>query len=260
MVQRTLTWTSACKRTREVSETAVQCNRKIPAESDDVDDELETSFVGWSSCSHIIGGKRRRRCKTRLNALGWSLSRSHRRVCSTLLDNLVCTARVSLRTRRLCWSTEKCTCRVYCRRSRHDGAATRSRKGVGVYSTLSHSPRTLHHSVPCSQQQQQQRAGALTLSSSCLGWECHTGGSRSKPTVHRVLPKREEAVGCSTSPQPRAQWLSHNAARNSASMSTKRVIGMNEDPLPDRSHDRTGQPVKRSDKKLGQISSKRRFF
>ena len=41
---------------------------KIPAESDDVDDELETSFVGWSSCSHIIGGKRRRRCETRLNA------------------------------------------------------------------------------------------------------------------------------------------------------------------------------------------------
>ena len=35
-----------------------------------------------------------------------------------------------------------------------------------------------------------------------------------------VLPKREEAVGCSTSPQPRTQWLSHNAARNSASMST----------------------------------------
>ena len=34
------------------------------------EDELETSFVGWSSCSHIIGGKRRRRCKTRLNALG----------------------------------------------------------------------------------------------------------------------------------------------------------------------------------------------
>ena len=96
-----------------------------------------------------------------------SLSRSHRCVCSTLLENLVYTARVSLRTRRLCWGTEKCTCRVYCRRSRHDGAATRSRKGVGVYSTLSHPPRTLHQSVPCSQQQQQ-RAGALTLSSSCL--------------------------------------------------------------------------------------------
>ena len=39
-----------------------------------------------------------------------------------------------------------------------------------------------------------------------------------------VLPKQEEAVGCSTSPQPRTQWLSHNAARNSASMSTKGEI------------------------------------
>ena len=114
-----------------------------------------------------------------------SLSRSHRRVCSTLLDNLVCTARVSLRTRRLCWSTEKCTCRVYCRRSRHDGAATRSRKGVGVYSTLSHSPRTLHQSVPCSQQQQQQQSWRSDTLIILPGWECHTGGSRSKPTVHR---------------------------------------------------------------------------
>ena len=28
------------------------------------------------------------------------------------------------------------------------------------------------------------------------GWECHTGGSRSKPTVHRCRQRRE-AVGCS---------------------------------------------------------------
>ena len=88
------------------------------------------------------------------------------------------------RTRRLCWSTEKCTCRVYCRRSRHDGAATRSRKGVGVYSTLSHSPRTLHQSVPCSPPTTTKswRSDTLII---LPGWECHTGGSRSKPTVHR---------------------------------------------------------------------------
>ena len=140
-----------------------------------------------------------------------SLSRSHRRVCSTLLDNLVCTARVSLRTRRLCWGTEKCTCRVYCRRSRHDGAATRSRKGVGVYSTLSHSPRTLHHSVPCSQQQQQQqqqqRAGALTLSSSCLDGSVTPVGPGQNPQ-YTGAPK--EGGGCglldkSTTTSPMAQ-------------------------------------------------------
>ena len=136
-----------------------------------------------------------------------SLSRSHRRVCSTLLDNLVCTARVSLRTRRLCWSTEKCTCRVYCRRSRHDGAATRSRKGVGVYSTLSHSPRTLHHSVPCSQQQQQQRAGALTLSSSCLDGSVTPVGPGLNPQ-YTGAPKAGGGCGLldkSTTTSPMAQ-------------------------------------------------------
>ena len=127
--------------------------------------------MGWSSCSHIIGGQRRRRCKTRLNATHKSVY-SHVWMSSTQ------------RTRRLCWSTEKCMCRVYCRRSRHDGAATRSRKGVGVYSTLSHSPRTLHQSVPCSTTTTTKswRSDTLII---LPGWECHTGGSRSKPTVHR---------------------------------------------------------------------------
>ena len=138
-----------------------------------------------------------------------SLSRSHRRVCSTLLENLVCTARVSLRTRRLCWSTEKCICRVYCRRSRHDGAATRSRKGVGVYSTLSHSLRTLHQSVPCSpqQQQQQQRAGALTLSSSCLDGSVTPVGPGQNPQ-YTGAPKAGGGCGLldkSTTTSPMAQ-------------------------------------------------------
>ena len=155
-----------------------------------------------------------------IERVGMSLSRSHRRVCSTLLDNLVCTARVSLRTRRLCWSTEKCTCRVYCRRSRHDGAATRSRKGVGVYSTLSHSPRTLHQSVPCSPQQQQQRAGALTLSSSCLDGSVTPVGPGQNPQ-YTGAPKAGGGCGLLDKSQPRAQWLSHSAARNSASMSTR---------------------------------------
>ena len=140
-----------------------------------------------------------------IERVGMSLSRSHRRVCSTLLDNLVCTARVSLRTRRLCWSTEKCTCRVYCRRSRHDGAATRSRKGVGVYSTLSLSPRTLHHSVPCSQQQQ--RAGALTLSSSCLDGSVTPVGPGQNPQ-YTGAPKAGGGCGLlakSTTTSPMAQ-------------------------------------------------------
>ena len=34
---------------------------------------------------------------------------------------------------------------------------------------------------------------------------------------------------------------------------------MNEELVTDECHDRTGKPVKRSDKKLGQHSSKRRF-
>ena len=128
------------------------------------------------------------------------------------------------RTRRLCWSTEKCTCRVYCRRSRHDGAATRSRKGVGVYSTLSHSPRTLHQSVPWSpQQQQQQRAGALTLSSSCLDGSVTPVGPGQNPQ-YTGAPKAGGGCGLLDKSQPRAQWLSHSAARNSASMSTILLI------------------------------------
>ena len=123
------------------------------------------------------------------------------------------------RTRRLCWSTEKCTCRGYCRRSRHDGAATRSRKGVGVYSTLSHSLRTLHQSVPWSPQQQQQRAGALTLSSSCLDGSVTPVGPGQNPQ-YTGAPKAGGGCGLLDKSQPRAQWLSHSAARNSASMST----------------------------------------
>ena len=150
--------------------------------------------MGWSSCSHIIGGQRRRRCKTRLNA-----------TCKSVYSHVWMSS--TQRTRRLCWSTEKCTCRVYCRRSRHDGAATRSRKGVGVYSTLSHSPRTLHQSVPCSPQQQQQRAGALTLSSSCLDGSVTPVGPGQNPQ-YTGAPK--EGGGCglldkSTTTSPMAQ-------------------------------------------------------
>ena len=150
-----------------------------------------------------------------------SLSRSHRRVCSTLLDNLVCTARVSLRTRRLCWSTEKCTCRVYCRRSRHDGAATRSRKGVLVFTVHSATHLALsHHSVPCSQQQQ--RAGALTLSSSCLDGSVTPVGPGPKPTVHRCSQSgRRLWVAQSTTTSPMAQPL----------CSKKQCINVNTPPL-----------------------------
>ena len=88
------------------------------------------------------------------------------------------------RTRRLCWSTEKCTGRVYCRRSRHDGAATRSRKGVGVYSTLTSCspPVSSMLTTTTTTTTKSWRSDTLII---LPGWECHTGGSRSKPTVHR---------------------------------------------------------------------------
>ena len=86
------------------------------------------------------------------------------------------------RTRRLCWSTEKCTCRVYCRRSRHDGAATRSRKGVGVYSTLTSCSPPVSSMLTTTTTTKSWRSDTLII---LPGWECHTGGSRSKPTVHR---------------------------------------------------------------------------
>ena len=147
-----------------------------------------------------------------------SLSRSHRRVCSTLLDNLVCTARVSLRTRRLCWSTEKCTCRVYCRRSRRSSNAIEEGCWCLQYTQplTSHSP-PFSSMLTTTTTTKSWRSDTLII---LPGWECHTGGSAVKTHSTPVLPKREEAVGCSTSPQPRAQWLSHNTARNSASMST----------------------------------------
>ena len=159
------------------------------------------------NCAHIIEGKRRRRCKTRLNATYKSVY-SHVWMSSTQ------------RTRRLCWSTEKCTCRVYCRRSRHDGAATRSRKGVGVYSTLSHSPRALHQSVPCSpqQQQQQQRAGALTLSSSCLDGSVTPVGPGQNPQ-YTGAPKAGGGCGLlakstTTSPMAQPQCSNPSTASN----------------------------------------------
>ena len=88
---------------------------------------------------------------------------------------------------------------------------------VGVYSTLSHSPRTLHQSVPCSPQQQ--RAGALTLSSSCLDGSVTPVGPGQNPQ-YTGAPKAGGGCGLLDKSQPRAQWLSHSAARNSASMST----------------------------------------
>ena len=86
------------------------------------------------------------------------------------------------RTRRLCWSTEKCTYRVYCRRSRHDGAATRSRKGVGVYSTLTSCSPPVSSTITTTTTTKSWRSDTLII---LPGWEYHTGGSRSKPTVHR---------------------------------------------------------------------------
>ena len=86
------------------------------------------------------------------------------------------------RTRRLYWSTEKCTYRVYCRRSRHDGAATRSRKGVGVYSTLTSCSPPVTSVITTTTTTKSWRSDTLII---LPGWECHTGGSRSKPTVHR---------------------------------------------------------------------------
>ena len=121
---RTLTWTSACKRTREVSETAVQDNRKIPAEFEDVwRTHVDMSQQGGD---HL-------QCHPDIGTGSEMLKPSESEYKSVYSHVWMSSTR---RTRRLCWSTEKCTCRVYCRRSRHDGAATRSRKGVGVYSTL----------------------------------------------------------------------------------------------------------------------------
>ena len=78
---------------------------------------------------------------------------------------------------------------------------------VGVYSTLSHSPRTLHQSVPCSPQQQQQRAGALTLSSSCLDGSVTPVGPGLNPQYTGV-PKAGGGCGLldkSTTTSPMAQ-------------------------------------------------------
>ena len=98
------------------------------------------------------------------------------------------------RTRRLCWSTKKCTCRVYCRRSRHDGAATRSRKGVDVYSTLTSCSPPVTSMITTTTTTKSWRSDTLII---LPGWECHTGGSRSKPTAHR----------CSQS--GRRLWVAH---------------------------------------------------
>ena len=98
------------------------------------------------------------------------------------------------RTRRLCWSTKKCTCRVYGRRSRHDGAATRSRKGVDVYSTLTSCSPPVTSMITTTTTTKSWRSDTLII---LPGWECHTGGSRSKPTVHR----------CSQS--GRRLWVAH---------------------------------------------------
>ena len=75
---------------------------------------------------------------------------------------------------------------------------------VGVYSTLSHSPRTLHQSVLWSPQQQQQRAGALTLSSSFLDGSVTPVGPGQNPQ-YTGAPKAGGGCGLLDKSQPRAQ-------------------------------------------------------
>ena len=95
------------------------------------------------------------------------------------------------RTQRLCWSTARRTCSVYCSRCRSGGSwTTRSRRGAEIHSYFDTS-RALHKSTPRSPQQQKSwRSDAPII---LPGWECHTGGSRSKPTVHRC---RQKTGGC----------------------------------------------------------------
>ena len=70
-----------------------------------------------------------------------------------------------------------------------------------------HSPRALHQSVPCSPQQQQQRAGALTLSSSCLDGSVTPVGPGLNPQ-YTGAPKAGGGCGLlakSTTTSPMAQ-------------------------------------------------------
>ena len=101
------------------------------------------------------------------------------------------------RTRRLCWSTEKCTCRVYCRRSRHD-EQQRDRGRVLVFTVHS----ATHLALSTSQSH-----GHHNNNKELALWHSHhpawMGVSHRWVPVKThstpVLPKREEAVGCSTS-------------------------------------------------------------
>ena len=94
---------------------------------------------------------------------------------------------------------------------------------VGVYSTLSHSPRALHWSVPCSQQQQQQqqqRAGALTLSSSCLDGSVTPVGPGLNPQ-YTGAPKAGGGCGLlakSTTTSPMAQPQCSNINSSNVNM------------------------------------------
>ena len=129
--------------------------------------------MGWSSCAHIIGGKRQRRCKTRLNAtyksayshFWMSLSRRHRRVCSTLLEKLGLYVEGIVENAEIVLEYRESTLAECTRQSRRDGAATRSR----VLLLTEHSHLVLFTSqFHAHHNKQQQRAGALTLSSLCL--------------------------------------------------------------------------------------------
>ena len=108
------------------------------------------------------------------------------------------------RMQRLCWSTERRTCRVYYSRSRSGGSwTTRSRRGVEIHSYFDTS-RALHKSTPRSPQQQ--RAVALMLPSSCLDGSVTPVGPGQNPQYTCAVKK---TGGCG-SPMRTSNTRNHN--------------------------------------------------
>ena len=143
--------------------------------------------MGWSSCSHIIGGKRRRRCKTRLNALGCRCY-AESQACLQYLarqlglygEGIVENAKIVLEYRE-----------VHLQSALQAISSRRSSNAIeeGCWCLQYTQPLTSHSPPFSSMLTTTTTTTTKSWRSDTLiilpGWECHTGGSRSKPTVHR---------------------------------------------------------------------------